>query len=45
MIENKPPLGIKISMQPLSFSDNILCLPLYMISELERIVREIIKEK
>lgn len=36
------PLGIKISMQPLSLYDNILSIPLYMISELERLVKEVI---
>lgn len=36
------PLGIKISMQPLSYQGNILSIPLYMISELERLVKEIL---
>lgn len=35
-------LGIKVSMQPLSLSDNILSIPLYMISELERLVKELV---
>lgn len=34
--------GIKLSMQPLSLSDNILSIPLYMISELERLVKELV---
>lgn len=33
-------LGIKISMQPLSLHDNILSVPLYMVSEIERLVNE-----
>lgn len=34
------PFGIKISMQALGLHDNILSVPLYMISELERLVKE-----
>lgn len=33
-----PPLGIQISQAPLSLEDNILSVPLYMISELSRLV-------
>lgn len=36
------PLGIKISMQALGFRDNILSIPLYMLSELERLVKEVV---
>ncbi len=35
------PFGIKMSMQPLSFRDNILSIPLYMISETERLIKEL----
>lgn len=41
-IKSDKPLGIKISMQPLGFHDNILSIPLYMLSETERLVKEII---
>ncbi len=41
-LSNSKPLGIKVSMQPLSLSDNILSIPLYMISELERLVKELL---
>jgi len=37
---NNKPLGIKISMQPLGFSNNILSIPLYMVSEIERLAME-----
>jgi Predicted ATPase (AAA+ superfamily) len=40
-VSTNKPLGIKISMQPLGFSDNILSVPLYMLSELERLVKEV----
>ncbi len=35
-------IGIRISMQPLGFRNNILSIPLYMLSELERLVQEIL---
>lgn len=35
------PIGIKISMQPLGMHDNILSIPLYMVSEIERLVKSI----
>jgi predicted AAA+ superfamily ATPase len=41
VVKDKP-LGIKISMQPLGLRDNILSVPLYMLSDLERLVKEII---
>lgn len=41
-ISSGKPLGIKISMQPLGLHDNILSIPLYMISQLDRLVKEII---
>lgn len=38
--EKKAPLGIRTSLMPLSFEKNILSVPLYMISEIERLVRK-----
>ena len=38
MREKSSPLGVRISQAPLSFADDILSVPLYMISELERLV-------
>ncbi len=38
--ENKYPLGVKISLDPLAIKNNILCLPAYMIQSLPRLVRE-----
>lgn len=40
-ISHGQPLGIKISMQPLGLRDNILSVPLYMLSELDRIIKSI----
>jgi uncharacterized protein len=37
--EKKPPFGIKLSKQPLSFQERILSIPLYMVSQLPRLVR------
>lgn len=37
------PIGIQISQQSLSFQDNILSLPLYMVSELPRLYAELVK--
>lgn len=36
----KKSIGVKISMQPLGLHNNILSIPLYMLSELERLVKE-----
>lgn len=36
--EKRQPFGIRISMKPLSFKGSVLSIPLYMISQLERIV-------
>ncbi len=38
--EKKAPLGIRISEQPLSFKNDILTIPFYLIGFLERLVRE-----
>lgn len=40
MSEKKLDLGIRISQQPLSLHDGILSLPIYMVGELERLVKE-----
>ncbi|EKD73644.1 MAG: hypothetical protein ACD_45C00236G0005 [uncultured bacterium] len=40
MGEKKSPLGVRISQQSLSYVDNILSLPLYMVGEISRICRE-----
>ena len=37
MEEKKLPLGVKISSAPLSFEDNVLSVPFYMIHHLERL--------
>lgn len=39
MQEKKPILGIRFSQQPLSYIDNILSLPLYMTSEMARLIK------
>lgn len=41
MDEHSCKIGIRVSLSSLSFSDNILSIPLYMISELPRLVKEI----
>ena len=41
MEEKKSKIGIRISAQTLSFHENILSLPLYMIHELPRILRQL----
>lgn len=41
MQERNTHLGVRISQHPLSFSDGILSVPLYMIHELERILAEL----
>lgn len=38
MEEKRVPFGVRISQHPLSFDNNILSIPLYMISELARLV-------
>ncbi len=40
MEEKKSPLGIRISEAPYSFKDQILSIPLYMINQIPRLVRE-----
>jgi len=42
MKEKQSPLGIRISSKPLSYQDNILSIPFYMIGQLERLCREIL---
>jgi predicted AAA+ superfamily ATPase len=39
--EHRCPFGIRVSPLPLSFSDGLLSLPLYLLSELPRLVRSI----
>ncbi len=39
MLEKKPPIGIKLSQAPLTQEREILSVPLYMISEIPRLVR------
>lgn len=41
--EKKHPLGVKISMDPLTIKNNVLCIPAYMIQSLPRLVRRQIK--
>jgi predicted AAA+ superfamily ATPase len=41
--EKKIPLGIRISENPLSFKENILSIPLYLVEELPRLTKEIYK--
>lgn len=40
----KAPIGIRISMQPLSFEKNILTIPFYLIHQLERLVKSCLKK-
>jgi len=42
--EKNSPLGVRISQHPLSYERNILSLPLYMIAELKRFVKNIPKD-
>ena len=42
MHEKKSKLGIRISQLPLSFEQNILSVPFYMISEIPRLIEELI---
>ena len=43
MIDKKSPLGIRLSQLPLSLVDGILSIPLYMASEIPRLVAPILK--
>jgi len=38
--EKKAPIGIKISIEPLSFDGNILTIPFYLISQMNRLISE-----
>lgn len=44
MEEKKSILGIRISQQPLYFENKILSVPLYMVNEIPRLVKEIIQK-
>lgn len=41
MLEKKTPFGIRLSLQPLSFHDHILSVPLYLMSELPQLISKI----
>jgi len=41
LIEKKPPFGIRISQRSLSFHERILSVPLYLISQLPRLIASI----
>ncbi|NGX34060.1 MAG: hypothetical protein K1060chlam1_00407 [Candidatus Anoxychlamydiales bacterium] len=41
--EKKSPLGIRISQKPFSYNDKILSIPFYLIEEIPRLVKEILK--
>ena len=41
MKEKKVPLGVRISQLPLALEQNMLSVPLYMISEIARLLIEI----
>jgi len=41
MTEKKIPLGVRISAHPFSFHESLLSIPLYLIEELPRLVREV----
>jgi len=43
MEEKKSPLGVQLSQAPLSFAEGILSVPLYMISDLPRLVKHVMK--
>lgn len=43
LTEKKSPLGIRISEIPFSFYDKILSIPFYMIEQIPRLVREVVK--
>ena len=42
MAERKLPLGLRISEHPLGYAEGVLSLPLYMVSELDRLVKQLI---
>ncbi len=42
MSEKKSPLGIRISPNPLSYQDNILSVPFYMIGQIPKLVKKIL---
>jgi hypothetical protein len=41
MQEKNQSLGVKISLDPLSIKNNVLCIPAYMVKSVPRLVREI----
>ena len=41
LLEHEVPFGIRISQQNVSFENNILSIPLYLISQLDRLVSEL----
>ena len=43
--EKNPPFGIRISMHPLSFTDNILSIPLFAIEALPGMVRQVLENE
>jgi predicted AAA+ superfamily ATPase len=43
MKEKKSPLGIRICQNPLSYEDGILSVPFYMIEQIPRLVKEVLK--
>lgn len=44
MEEKKSPLGLRISQAPLSWSQNVLSLPFYMVGEIPRLVRLLLSQ-
>lgn len=42
MLEKKSPIGIRISQHPLSFHENILSVPLYLIGQLPRLLASLL---
>ena len=45
MKEKKAKLGVRISQEPLSYHDNILSIPFYMIENLKRLVQNSFQHK
>ncbi len=45
MEEKKSPLGVQISQAPLSFAEGVLSVPLYMISDLPRLVKKVVRDE
>jgi hypothetical protein len=43
--EKNSPLGIRISQQPLSYEDNILSIPFYLIDQIPRLVRLLLSQQ